>query len=62
MKCTQCGKKLQTGLEFQCKCLDYFCIKHLVGYTHSCTFDYKKEHQQILEKRMPVISPHMDRI
>ncbi len=49
-KCNMCIKKLITS---KCKCGIIFCMKHL--NTHTCTFDYRKEHSDKLTADNPVV-------
>ena len=50
VKCSMCNKKLITS---KCKCNIIFCMKHL--NTHTCTFDYRKEHAVKLKESNPVV-------
>ena len=33
-----------------CKCGINYCRKHISSFLHECTYDYKKEAKEILEK------------
>lgn len=48
---TNCRKKL-TLTSIRCKCEKYFCSAHRYESEHACTFDYKAEHKQNLNKYM----------
>lgn len=51
IRCTKCKKKLRLTQQFQCKCNAFFCSAHRYADTHSCTFDFKKEWQNALNKK-----------
>ncbi len=38
----------------KCKCDKIFCVSHLQGEIHECTYDYKKEGIENLKKVMEV--------
>lgn len=46
-----CRKKLGL-LEFICKCDKKFCITHLQPQEHQCTYDYKKNAKEEIQKIM----------
>lgn len=50
-RCEKCKKKLGI-MEYKCKCEKLFCISHLQAEEHNCTFDYKKEGQDIIRKQI----------
>lgn len=50
-KCWSCTKKVGL-LGFKCRCAYTFCSKHRDADKHSCTFDYKKAHQEKLKKEL----------
>ena len=52
--CLVCKKKLKITA-IKCKCNNYFCKIHKYENNHNCTFDYKSQHKDILEKCMPII-------
>ena len=55
-RCYVCNKK--TGLlPFTCKCNKekLFCSKHRIPEEHNCTFDWKKETREKLEKENPQV-------
>ena len=52
-RCQQCKKKLGL-LPYQCKCGGSFCITHLPGEEHKCTYDYKAEQQERLRKAIDI--------
>ena len=53
MRCNKCRKK--TLIEYECKCLLKFCLNCLPYYSHNCTFDYKKDRQNMLTENNPKI-------
>ena len=53
-RCSKCKKK--TLLTFNCKCLGKFCMNCKIPEIHLCSFDYKKEQRDKLEKSNPVIT------
>ena len=52
--CWECNKRIGL-LGFKCRCNYIFCSKHRHSDTHSCSFNHKEYHKQILEKRNPII-------
>lgn len=50
-RCMVCRKKLGV-IEFTCKCEKKFCISHLQPQEHKCTYDYKKDGRQEVQKMM----------
>ncbi len=53
MRCNYCRKK--TLCEYECKCLQKFCLNCLPFYIHNCSYDYKKERQNNLTESNPKI-------
>jgi len=53
MRCNRCRKK--TVIEYECKCSLKFCLECLPYYIHDCSFDYKKDKQNILIENNPKI-------
>lgn len=51
MICYKCKKKLYL-LKFKCKCLQNFCIKCRLPEHHKCDFDYIKDNQIVLSKKL----------
>lgn len=54
-RCELCKKKLGI-IEYKCKCLKKFCIKHLQAEFHDCKYDYKAELQSYLKKQCDIVS------
>ena len=52
MKCQICKKKLTIAMQMKCKCGIYTCSEHKPSIAHNCTWDYKQEHSQELEKKL----------
>jgi hypothetical protein len=52
-----CRKKLRPseGISGLCKCKLLFCSIHKPTTIHNCAFDYKKEHEDKLNKANPRI-------
>lgn len=48
---TNCRKKL-TLTSIRCKCEKYFCSAHRYESEHACTFDYRAEQKENLNKYM----------
>ena len=48
---TNCKKKL-TLTSIRCKCEKYFCSTHRYESEHACTFDYRAEQKDNLNKYM----------
>ena len=44
-----CKKKIKLT-DYPCKCEKTFCALHKCHVIHKCTFDYKKENKDMLEK------------
>ena len=42
-------------MEYECKCSLKFCLNCLPYYIHNCTFDYKKDRQNMLTENNPKI-------
>jgi predicted nucleic acid binding AN1-type Zn finger protein len=52
-RCAKCNKKLGI-IEYTCKCGNKYCISHLHAEEHECSYDYKKEAQNILKKQIDI--------
>jgi hypothetical protein len=48
-KCVVCNKKLGL-IPFKCKCEESFCSMHRAPEDHKCTYDFKREAKEWLEK------------
>ena len=46
-----CRKKLMLS-DFACKCGQTFCVNHRHSEAHSCSYDYKKAHTDVLLKTL----------
>jgi len=53
-RCWSCKRKVGL-LGFRCRCEVVFCSKHRHAEEHNCTYDYRKEQQQKLEKMNPQV-------
>ncbi len=51
-KCNLCKKKVGL-LPFKCKCSLEFCSLHRAPEDHMCSYDFKKDAKEWLEKRNP---------
>ncbi len=53
-KCEMCGKEYNNYPPHlvQCKCEKLLCSICKIPENHSCSFDYKKNQQEILEKKL----------
>lgn len=53
--CAICNKKLKLVNNFKCKCQYHFCKIHKFPEEHNCSFNYKLEGKNLLEKNNPII-------
>ena len=60
-KCYHCNKKVGL-IVLKCKCGHIFCQSHLNAHSHNCTYDYKKEKKESLEKNNPKLGSKMVKI
>ena len=60
-KCYHCNKKVGL-IVLKCKCGHIFCQSHLNAHSHNCTYDYKKEKKESLEKNNPKLGSKMLKI
>lgn len=58
-----CKKKL-TLTSIVCKCKKYYCTKHRHDVDHACTFDYRAEQKEQLNKFLstPIVACKVDAI
>jgi AN1-type zinc finger protein 5/6 len=61
IKCHYCNKKVGL-IVIKCKCGHIFCQSHLNAHSHNCTYDYKKEKKESLEKNNPKLGLKMIKI
>ncbi len=64
-RCCAEGCKRKLGLlDFACRCGQIHCVMHRQAEAHRCSFDYQKEHKQLLQKTMgeAVIGKKIDKI
>lgn len=61
IKCYHCKKKVGMII-LKCKCGHIFCQSHLNAHSHNCTYDYKKEKKESLEKNNPKLGQKMIKI
>ena len=61
IKCHHCNKKVGL-IVIKCKCGHIFCQSHLNAHSHNCTYDYKKEKKESLEKNNPKLGLKMIKI
>ena len=38
--------------DYACRCGNYYCSQHRLGEYHSCSFDYRQHHKDLLLKYM----------
>lgn len=50
-RCGMCPRKL-TLSDYACKCGIKFCAAHRSDVVHNCTFDYKAQNKELLEKTL----------
>ena len=48
-RCFKCNKKLPL-IPFSCKCENFFCSKCRMPENHTCTFNWKQNYKEKLEK------------
>ena len=60
-KCYHCKKKVGLII-LKCKCGHIFCQSHLNAHSHNCTYDYKKEKKESLEKNNPKLGQKIEKI
>lgn len=62
--CTDGCKKKLSLTDFPCKCGKIHCSMHRAPEVHSCSYDYKSDHNKFLLKTMdvPVVSKKIDYI
>tara|TARA_Y100000590_G_C15708901_1_gene1009626 strand:+ start:2429 stop:2683 length:255 start_codon:yes stop_codon:yes gene_type:complete len=60
-KCYECKCKLKL-IVFTCKCGHIFCQKHLGAHSHNCTYDYKNEKKEKIEKENPKLGQKFETI
>lgn len=61
IKCYHCKKKVGMII-LKCKCGHIFCQSHLNAHSHNCTYDYKREKKESLEKNNPKLGQKMIKI
>ena len=55
-RCYNC--RIKVGVYgMSCKCGHLFCYEHRLPENHVCSFDFKSNHQELLEKQNPKVSP-----
>jgi len=55
-RCSTCTKKLGLATTYQCRCGSKFCAKHRYPEAHTCTYDYKTEGRNLLQRSNPVVT------
>lgn len=57
IKCSydECKKKIDLVSQYPCKCGNIYCKYHKFTLDHSCTYNYKKVHEEKLKKENPEI-------
>lgn len=53
-RCFKCNKKLSL-VPFNCKCENFYCSKCRMPEDHECTFNWKQDYKEKLEKENPKI-------
>ena len=51
-RCAKCNKKLKLTA-IKCRCDNMYCSEHIYSKNHDCSFDYKKNGRELLEKNNP---------
>lgn len=64
VRCEQISCKTKLSLaDFPCKCENYYCNSHRHAELHSCSFDFKKQGNVLLEKQLvKAVSSKIDHI
>lgn len=61
-RCWECKKRVGL-LGYSCKCGYVFCANHRYSDKHNCTFDYRGNQQEDLEKKLEkVVDPKVQRL
>lgn len=61
--CFQCGKKCRLTQRYECKCKRTFCPQHRYYDQHNCTFDFKAQDKEKVERANPkVVKAKIDKI
>lgn len=55
VRCFSCREKLGM-FGISCKCGHVYCSQHRMPEDHSCTYDFKSQQKQILEKQNPKVA------
>jgi hypothetical protein len=64
-RCCADGCKKKLGLlDFACRCGQIHCVMHRQAEAHACSFDYQKEHKDLLQKTIgeAVVGKKLDKI
>lgn len=61
IRCTQCMKKLSM-MSFTCKCGNMYCITHQTPHMHNCSYNYKLDLQNQIEKNNPKLGQKLIKI
>ena len=61
LRCTQCKKKLSM-MSFTCKCGNMYCITHQTPHMHNCSYNYKLDLQNQIEKNNPKLGQKLVKI
>ena len=61
IRCPQCKKKLSM-MSFECKCGNMYCITHQTPHMHSCSYNYKNDLQNKIEKDNPKLGQKLIKI
>ena len=61
IKCAQCMKKLSM-MSFTCKCGNMYCITHQTPHMHNCSYNYKLDLQNQIEKNNPKLGQKLIKI
>lgn len=56
-KCPVCTKKNKLT-DIQCKCGNIFCSLHRYPHMHDCSFNFKVNERNLIEKNNPKIEPN----
>ena len=61
IRCAQCMKKLSM-MSFECKCGNMYCITHQTPHMHNCSYNYKNDLQNKIEKDNPKLGQKLIKI
>jgi hypothetical protein len=57
-KCAICKMKINSLMIdiYTCKCKNTYCSNHINTCNHTCLYDYKSEHKNIIKNKLPLVT------